>query len=105
MRKVYPLPTASLQVLRTNSGATDIEWASLNSERAGTASGSANGSATSFNIAHGLGSTPYMAMVIVSSVLGSTINFSYSYDATNITVVFASAPATGTITFQWRAIL
>lgn len=73
-------------------------------EITGTATGAANGSATVFNIAHGLGATPYTAFVIPSSVLGSTINYSYTYDATNIVVTFASAPATGTITFQWRVV-
>jgi len=73
-------------------------------EITGTATGAANGSATVFTIAHGLGAVPYSAFVIPSSVLGSTINYSYTYDATNITVTFASAPTTGTITFQWRVV-
>jgi hypothetical protein len=79
-------------------------WVALTSETTGTATGAANGSATAFNIAHGLGSTPFSAFVQVSSVLGSTINRSYTTDATNITVTFATAPTTGTITFHWRAV-
>lgn len=93
-----------LQVLRTNSGATDLEFASLNSENAGTALASGNGSTTSFNIAHGLGSTPYQAMIQCST---HSNTFTYSYDSTNITVVFGTAPGSGTnnVKFQWRATL
>ena len=77
---------------------------SAGEETTGTATGAANGSATQFTIAHGLGSIPFTAFVQVSSVLGSTIDFSYTYDSTNITVTFASAPSAGTITFQWKAV-
>lgn len=79
-------------------------WVALTSETTGTATGTANGVTTVFNIAHGLGSSPFSAFVQVSSVLGSTINRSYTTDATNIIVTFASAPTTGTITFHWRAV-
>ena len=80
-------------------------WAALTpAENTGTATGSANGSTTVFTIAHSLGSSPYSAFVEVSSVLGSNIFFSFAYDSTNITVTFATAPTTGTITFQWRAV-
>lgn len=99
----YGIGTAN-QVLTVNSGATDLTWTSLGTDNLGTATGTANGSTTAFTIAHSLGTTPYCAFVQVSSVLGSTITFSYTYDATNITVTFASAPASGTITFQWRAV-
>jgi hypothetical protein len=93
-----------LQVLRTNSGATDLEYASLNAENTGTAVGTATGSTATFTIAHSLGTTPYCAFVQVSSVLGSNIAYSYTYDSTNITVLFASNPTSGTITFQWKAL-
>ena len=80
-------------------------WAALTpAENTGTATGTANGSTTVFTIAHSLGSSPYSAFVEVSSVLGSNIFFSFAYDSTNITVTFATAPTTGTITFQWRAV-
>lgn len=93
-----------LQVLRTNSGATDLEFASLNSENAGTALASGNGSTTTFNVAHGLGSTPYQAMILCST---HTNVFTYTYDATNIIVVFTTAPPSGTnnVKFQFRATL
>jgi len=94
----------ALQVLRVNSGATDVEYASLNSENVGTALASGNGSTTTFNIAHGLGSTPYMAFVQCST---HSNTFTFSYDATNITVVFGTAPPSGTnnVKFQWKATL
>jgi hypothetical protein len=91
------------QILAVNSGATDIAWTSLNSERTGTATASGNGSAVTFTIAHGLGSVPYMALIQCSS---HALDFTYTYDATNITVVFASAPPSGTnnVIFQWRVV-
>ena len=80
-------------------------WAALTpAENTGTATGTANGSTTVFNIAHSLGSTPYSAFVQVSSVVASTVFYSFTYDSTNIVVTFASAPSSGTITFQWRAV-
>lgn len=90
------------QVLQ--SGASDVSWVSLTVVNTGTATGAANGSTTVFTIAHSIGSTPSMAQVIPSSVIGSTVNYSFAYDSTNITVTFASAPSTGTITFQWLAV-
>lgn len=89
----------------TNWLRADGTWAAIPpAEITGTATGAANGSATIFTIAHGLGATPYSAFVQVSSVLGSNIVFSFAYDSTNITVTFASAPAAGTVTFQWRVV-
>lgn len=91
------------QVLASTT--TDIAWTSLNSENTGTATATANGSTTTFTIAHGLGSTPYMALVVCSS---HTNTFTYTYDSTNITVVFTptapSATPTATITFQFRVV-
>ena len=81
-----------LQVLRTNSGATDLEYASLDSERTGKAVASGNGSTTSFNIAHGLGATPGYAFVDCSS---HAIARTWTMDGTNITVVFSSATIMG----------
>ena len=81
-------------------------WAALTpAENTGTATGTGNGSTTVFNIAHSLGSTPYSAFVQCSGgASASGIMFSFTYDATNIVVTFMSAPASGTITFQWRAV-
>jgi hypothetical protein len=93
----------SLQVLRTNSGATDTEWASLDSERVGKSTASGNGSTTVFNIAHGLGSNPTYAFATCSSV---TNLYTYTTDSTNIVVTFATAPASGTnnVIIYWRVV-
>jgi hypothetical protein len=93
----------SLQVLRVNSGGTDIEYASLDSEITGKATASGNASTTVFNIAHGLGSTPGYAFVDCSS---HTIARTWTVDGTNIVVTFASAPPSGTnnVIIYWRVI-
>lgn len=92
-----------LQVLRTNSAATDLEYASLDSERTGKATASGNGSTTVFTIAHGLGSLPTYAFVDCSS---HSIARTWTVDSTNITVTFASAPSSGTnnVIIYWRVI-
>lgn len=74
------------------------------SERTGTATGTANGSNTVFNIAHGLGSTPYRALVQCSS---HSNTFTYTTDSTNIVVTFGTAPSSSpsTATFHWSAVL
>lgn len=89
------------QVLASTS--TTIAWTSLNSENTGKATGSGTGSATVFNVAHGLGSVPSNAMINCSS---HTITFTYTTDSTNIVVTFSSAPASGTnnVIFYWRAV-
>lgn len=98
----------ALQVLRTNSGATDLEWGSLDSERVGKHQANGNGSTTVFNIAHGLGSTPTYAFVSVaqSGTTNPQINRSYTVDATNIVVTFSTAPSSGTnnVVIYWRVV-
>jgi phage-related protein len=91
------------QTLAVNSGGTDIAWTSLNSERVGTATASGNGSSTTFNVAHGLGSTPYMALILCSS---HSTAFTFTYTSTNIVVVFVTAPPSGTnnVIFQFKVV-
>ena len=90
----------SLQVLRTNSGATDLEFASLDNERIGKST-AANG-ATTYNIAHGLGATPTYAWAQCSS---HTTTFTYTVTSTNIVVVFTSTTGTpSTVTIYWRVV-
>lgn len=95
-----------LQVLRTNSGATDLEWATISSytEGKGTSTKSGDASTTTFTIAHGLGSTPGFANVIPTSTDADS-DFYLTVDATNITVNYPFAPPTGTsnLTYMWRA--
>lgn len=83
---------------------TGTAWALLQpTERAGTATASGTGSATSFNVAHGMGTTPYAAFIQCSS---HSTAITYTYDATNIAVTFVTAPPSGTnnVIFQWRAL-
>lgn len=93
----------ALQVLRTNSSANNVEWASLNSENTGKAVASGDGSTTIFNIAHGLGSDPAEAMVNCSSL---TTTFTYTTNSTNIVVTFSTAPpsASNNVVIYWRAV-
>lgn len=93
----------SLQVLRTNSGATNIEWASLENETVGKAVASGDNFSTVFNIAHGLGSPPSYTFIDCSSL---SIPRTFAVDSTNIVVDFDSAPPSGTnnVVIYWRVI-
>jgi hypothetical protein len=95
-----------LQVLRTNSGATDIEWATISSytEGKGSSTKSGDASTTTFTIAHGLGSSPSFYTVSATSTDADS-EFFLTVDATNITVNYPFPPPTGTsnLTYVWRA--
>jgi len=93
----------ALTVPRVNSGGTDLEWSTLDSERTGKAIANGNGSTTIFNIAHGLGATPAYAFVDCSS---HALARQWTVDGTNITVTFATAPSSGTnnVIIYWRVI-
>ncbi|MGN6398321.1 MAG: hypothetical protein ACTHMI_22300 [Mucilaginibacter sp.] len=70
----------------------------------GVSTQSGNGTLVSFAIAHGLGAAPTFMQVQAGSA--AAVNIQYiSADATNITVHFTTAPATGTnnLTFYWEA--
>lgn len=97
---------SGLQVLRTNSGATDLEWASLDSERIGKSTANGNASTTVFNIAHGVGANPTYAIVSVAQSGSTNLDYSYTTDATNIVVTFTSAPSSGTnnVVIYWIAV-
>lgn len=91
----------AMQVYRINSAGTGGEFASLDSERTGK--GVANGGVTAYTIAHGLGVVPaYVFVDCASHAIGRT----YTVDATNITVTFASATPSGTnnVIIYWRVI-
>jgi hypothetical protein len=90
-------------VLAVNSGGTDLAWTALQAERTGKSTASGNGSTTVFTIAHGLGSTPTYTFATCSSL---TTGMSYTVDATNITVTFATAPPSGSnnVVTYWRVI-
>ena len=69
-------------------------------EATGSETQSGNGSATSFTIAHGLGTTPSYFNAVANNA--ATANVQYiTADSTNITVHYGSAPASGTDNLTW----
>ncbi len=72
-----------------------------NATKTGSSTQSGNGTSTSFNIPHGLGTTPtYWNAVAISQAAG---NISYiTANSTNIIVNYAVAPATGTNNLAWN---
>ena len=72
-------------------------------ERRGRSTANGTGAAVTFNVPHGLGVNPHDAIITCSS---HTIALSYTTDATNIIVTFASAPPSGTnnVIFHWSAV-
>jgi alanine dehydrogenase len=96
------------QVLQTNSGGTDIAWATISSytEGKGSSTKSGDASTTAFTIAHGLGGTPTWFNVEPTSIEADS-DIYLTADGTNITVTYNFAPPTGTsnLTYVWRAAL
>jgi len=75
-------------------------------ENSGTATFSGDAATTSFTIAHGLAETPTFYSVEEASADAGAAEIDYiTVDATNITVYFKSAPASGTdnVVLSWRA--
>lgn len=72
-----------------------------NVTKTGTNTQSGNGTATSFSIPHGLGTTPtYWNAVAISAAAG---NISYvTANSTNIIVFYSVAPASGTNNLSWN---
>jgi hypothetical protein len=73
-------------------------------ENSGTATFSGTGAQTAFTIAHGLAGTPTTAVVTAGSS-DAKGDFYVTYDATNITVTYATAPpaGTGNVALHWSA--
>lgn len=71
-------------------------------ERRGKSTASGNGSATTFNLPHGLGANPHSVVVSCRTHTIAT----YTTDATNIAVTLTSAPANATdnVIFDWSAV-
>jgi len=79
--------------IRRNAGYT--------TENSGTASITGDGVTTTFTIPHGLVSTPSYVNVLPKA--GAPTPSSIDVDATNITLTFSTAPATGTYYYWWEA--
>jgi len=74
------------------------------SQSGGTASLSANGSLTTFTVAHGLLTTPLFVETRAKNSAAATAPTYYvTADGTNITFTFTSAPSTGTLSYWWSA--
>ncbi|MGG1571589.1 hypothetical protein [Fictibacillus sp. NRS-1165] len=73
--------------------------------KVGQSTQNGDGTKTAFTIAHGLGVTPSSWIVQEASAAAGTSEISYvTADATNLTVNFKTAPATGTgnVVMNWR---
>ena len=90
--------TTGFGVTEASTGVAEI----TNDTRWGSQTFSGDGSTTSFNIPHGLGSTPSAWTVEPTSDDASGYSHSTA-DATNITVEFDTAPPSGTdnVTFNY----
>jgi len=73
-------------------------------ENSGTETFSGDGTTVSFSFAHGLAATPTHVEISPTSD-DAAGDWKWSADATNITITFMTAPASGTnnISFSWRA--
>ena len=68
----------------------------------GSSTQSGNGSTTSFTIAHGLTGITSSSFVIVTPRTAAAANIAYvTTDATNITIVYTTAPANGSNNLTW----
>jgi len=83
-----------------NGSTTDI----LRSDNYGRSTQNGNGSATAFTIAHGLAAAPG-TVTVTPGHADAKGDFHVTVDATNITVTYATAPASGTnnVVLNWRA--
>jgi len=72
-------------------------------ERRGKSTASGDGTTTTFNVPHGLGSDPHDAIIKCSS---HSTAFTYTTTTTNIVVVFITAPGSGTnnVIFHWSVV-
>jgi hypothetical protein len=70
--------------------------------KCGVATGSGNGSTKVFNIPHGLGTTPTVAIVKANSI-NAFGEFVTTKDATNVTVTYQNAPPSGSsnLSYEW----
>lgn len=91
--------------MSTNNGPNNIVRNNQGyvTENGGTSNQNGNGSLTTFTIAHGLARTPRRISVTAGSAAAN--GFSATFDATNITVTYTTAPASGSgnVVLIWEA--
>jgi hypothetical protein len=86
----------------TNLGVATKQYVDTRSARGGEASFTGNGSATTFNIAHGIGAVPSRAGL--TPMNQASVGCWYTKDATNVIVHYATAPGNGVaINVAWSA--
>ncbi len=95
--------SASTKITSTNN-IIELRDSRTGAKNAGVSVQSGTGSATTFNIAHGLFTTPTNARVTPGS-LAASASFYVTLGSTNITLTYASAPANATnnLTWYWDA--
>lgn len=69
----------------------------------GAVTPAAPGAVATFNIPHGLGSTPAYYGVTPRNALSLGTGFVVTADATNLIVTFLVAPSAGALSFVWSA--
>lgn len=77
---------------------------SVGAAKANVTSKSGNGTTKIFTIAHGLGTTPAVAVVKPTSI-NAFGDFTTSFDATNITITYQNAPPSGTNNLEYNWIV
>lgn len=89
-----------------NDYVADLSASTWLKGQGGTATQSGTGSATAFTIAHGLSGVTSSSIVVVSPKTAAAAgSYSITVDATNITITYGSAPASGTNNLSWNYIL
>jgi hypothetical protein len=98
----FRLCNGNTNMIVDNSAATIIAKNNLGyiNEKTGLATSSGNGTTTAFTIPHGLTVTPNYVNIIPSNP-SSMGNYTITVDATNITITYATSPATGTNNLSW----
>jgi hypothetical protein len=101
---VLGIATVSQRVKKVGANTLVKQNIGYITEGSRTATFSGNGSQTVFTIAHELVGTPKMAVVTAGSS-DAKGDFYVTYDATNITVTYATAPPSGTnnVVLNWYA--
>jgi hypothetical protein len=100
----YPDRSFKLNIQKVGANTVVKGNRGYTTENSGIATFSGNGTTTTFTFAHGLAGTPKMAVVTAGSS-DAKGDFYVTYDATNITVTYATAPPSGTnnVVLNWYA--
>ena len=84
------------------TGLNSVEWDLELRTKEGSTNLTADGTATTFTIPHGLGVSPTRYNLIPKTA-NAAGNHYVATSATNLIIYFLTAPSAGTLTFQWEA--